>query len=71
MNHAMPLQGRFSFKTLKVDGGFKMHPRLVMTNMLGGSVFKAYLTADKMILQFLQYFFKCLDNYLLNSVNEI
>ena len=67
----MPIQGGFSFKPVKVDSCFKMHTRVVMAHMLGGSVFKAYLTANKMILKFLQYFFKCLDNYLLNSVNEI
>jgi len=48
-----------------------MHPRVVMTHVLGGSVFKAYLTAVEMIFQFLQYFFKCLDNSLLILVHEI
>ena len=67
----MPIQGGFSLESVKVNGGFQMHARVVMTHMLGGSVFKAYLTSIEMIFKFLQYFFKCLDNYLLNSVNEI
>ena len=65
MNHAMPLQGGFSFEPGKMDVGFKMHPRVVMAHMLGGSVFKANLTTSEMIFQFLQYFFKWLDNSLL------
>ena len=67
----MPIQGGFSIKPVKVNGGFQMHPRVVMAYMLGGSVFKAYLTAVEMIFQFLQYFFKCLDNSLLILVHEI
>ena len=67
----MPIQGGFSLESVKVDGGFQMHPRVVMTHVLGGSVFKAYLTAVEMIFQFLQYFFKCLDNSLLILVHEI
>ena len=67
----MPIHGGFSLESVIVNGGFQMHPRVVMAHMLGGSVFKAYLTAGEMIFQFLQYFFKCLDNYLLISVHEI